>query len=815
MINLNVNKIIDDNQYVVCEIIWDESVKRYKKIPVNPSNVSDRQAVKDSKPLYPLFFDIALYLANEYNEQYNCDTNRYFSVGYVLNEQSNLFCIDLDNFHRIPEYILDNFSQAQLERSVSGKGWHLWGKCAEGVPDHKKTSNTLGVELYSRQQFIALGDYVLGEINEFPVETVNRLIEYYGFNRTEEKSDILGSIEWTNEPQEGYYPGDIQTDVDVLEYLTKQRGKTAVNLLNPSAKDVSFFRRFYTPDTCLHEDGAYSPYQSRSELDQSVIVDLLYATGGNCQRVLDIIEDNEFFFRSEKHSTYLARSITNGLRLLMSRPENERFLAFKKAKQIEENKKITEDLMINGYSEVVPTAEILTLDDMLEQYVYIEDGGLVYDLKSKTHLKYAEKKSATSASTTIIESSKTDSFNDIQRVIKTYPTLDLWLKNPQKQSVHNFTFEPVNAATVYDKGVKRLNTYSKPVIDESYADYDITHFHNHIAALFKDRADDFLDWCAHMVQKPHELPHIHWLHVSDKGGTGRGRLCNLLKDIVEYGHAVTCDMLFSSAFNDFRGQMVFGFIEEMVASGGSKGRTQSDVYNSIKDLTTPDKVWINNKGVRRYEVKNFARWFFCSNTINAIKIPKEDRRLEVVVLDDEEGNFNIANGRLESFYTNENFIKAVRYFLSQRDISRFNYRAHAKPTEDRNEVIRAGSRLYAANDGNEEHDWFENLRDDVMDFLEEYEGPDLMSTNKIMKAVRPCEVMLSKTAKSVVRILHSLKCKYTDEQRYFYAEDYGEVKTQKHIWILRNKAKWKLKLKDSRAIVTELEKPLHYKTCPG
>ncbi|MFQ6483783.1 hypothetical protein ACLMLA_01800 [Brachybacterium epidermidis] len=83
-------------------------------------------------------------------------------LGYVLGE--GIGCVDLDGcfgegdqLHPVARRILDEHPHAlRVERSVSGKGLHIWDRMPEAMGSNRMVDGQQ-VEIYSRARFIALG----------------------------------------------------------------------------------------------------------------------------------------------------------------------------------------------------------------------------------------------------------------------------------------------------------------------------------------------------------------------------------------------------------------------------------------------------------------------------------------------------------------------------------------------------------------------------------------------------------------------------------------------------------------------------------
>lgn len=92
------------------------------------------------------------------------------TVGFVLTEQDDLFCLDIDGalqadgtWSALALQLLQALPGCMVEVSQSGRGLHAWGRYPN-PPEHRKKRTDLGVELYTEARFIAIGTGQVGQI---------------------------------------------------------------------------------------------------------------------------------------------------------------------------------------------------------------------------------------------------------------------------------------------------------------------------------------------------------------------------------------------------------------------------------------------------------------------------------------------------------------------------------------------------------------------------------------------------------------------------------------------------------------------------
>lgn len=182
-----------------------------------------------------------------------------------------------------------------------------------------------------------------------------------------------------------------------------------------------------------------------------------------------------------------------------------------------------------------------------------------------------------------------------------------------------------------------------------------------------------LNYLAHMVQKPWELPQKA-IVMRGAQGIGKGTIMATLGKLTDnFKHLSTADAL----TGNFNGHMIDAFIvfsDEAVHNGdkAAEGR--------MKAMITESTLTVNAKGKDVISVRNYIRLFVASNEDWAVPVGEGDRRYFVLDCSPRykgqvkpgeffyEYNQWLENGGLEAIY----------YMLKNRDISEFNSRLSPK-----------------------------------------------------------------------------------------------------------------------------------------
>lgn len=420
------------------------------------------------------------------------------------------------------------------------------------------------------------------------------------------------------------------------------------------------------------------PYDA-SSADAALAQSLAWWTGKDCGRI-DRLMRQSALARDKwdrQSDPYLERTILGAVARQFEVFVDE---AARRREQIEEAMRIGEG------SDEIRIAGTITLDEMLPRFVFIQDGQQVVDLQQPQHVAaLGDWKATFKASTTTLEV-KGEYRLDGTPKTKTYETAALWEKSPKRQIAQAVTFLAGGKRVVRDpKGREAVNTWNPP--ERSTLPGDPSLFLEHVGYLFGDDAPRFLDWLAHIEQRPGELPQFGWLHISDKQGTGRNWIAGVVARLWPGYAAVNFDLsaFFRTGFNDRLSSKIIAVVDEI-----NEGANESKWRNSetMKSLVNEGQRTINPKFGRIREEFNACRWLVFSNHRGALALNETDRRFNVVI---REGVPRAPDyyARLYAALKEPAFIAGVAHFLRTRDLSAFNPGAHAVMNAAKEAVIAA------------------------------------------------------------------------------------------------------------------------------
>jgi hypothetical protein len=309
-------------------------------------------------------------------------------------------------------------------------------------------------------------------------------------------------------------------------------------------------------------------------------------------------------------------------------------------------------------------------EDMLERFVYIADGGQVADLRNvRTVLAFNDFKNLTAASKTVVELPGRNGSMRTARV----PTAKVFLESPKRRNVETLAFDPSGGPIATDPdGRTAFNLWPgiPTVVPPEDWSERVKPFLEHVNWLWGDEADPFLNWLAHLRQRPGELPTYGWLHIAPAQGLGRNWIAGVLARVFAGVTVLGFDLssALDSGFNGMLGGRILAVVDEVAEGlmGQQHARAQA-----LKRLVTEEVRIINPKFGRMRSERNTVRWLVFSNSPAALPLENDDRRFRVVRCDSRPKVLNYY-ASLYALRSDAQFISSLSHWLLVRDISTFN-----------------------------------------------------------------------------------------------------------------------------------------------
>ena len=329
--------------------------------------------------------------------------------------------------------------------------------------------------------------------------------------------------------------------------------------------------------------------------------------------------------------------------------EEDAVLVERRNQQQAENGRLQEDI---GLGEMIPMQ--MTIDEMCESLIYISEGQqAAYIGRQRILFHSISDLIGQTLSATSLPSEKAK---------KPIPNARLWQEDPNRKSVTTRTFAPGKGIICTDpSNARAVNTW-RPI--ERWAPRAaITPFLDHLGYLFPEAVEReaFLDWLAHLEQRPGELPHYGWLHIAKHTGCGRNWLASLFARLWRGYVAPNVDLpgLLNSSFNGTLAGKILAMVDEIQEGGHGNSYRNAEHRN------------INPKYGSEYVEFNACRWLVFSNHANALPIDATDRRWRIVMLSSPPREATEYT-KLYDALKDPDFINAVGVYLAGRDIRGFN-----------------------------------------------------------------------------------------------------------------------------------------------
>jgi len=151
----------------------------------------------------------------------------------------------------------------------------------------------------------------------------------------------------------------------------------------------------------------------------------------------------------------------------------------------------------------------------------------------------------------------------------------------------------------------------------------LSHIRDVLCSGDQQAADYFIQWLAHIFQKPMDKPTVAVLMKSAEG-TGKGTLYKLLKRILgSNAHQVNGAYQLTGRFNS----VIAG---RLLVFGDEVDLTSRAVFDKAKGIISEPTISMELKGIDPEPVPNYARFIFAGNHDNLIAAGTRERRFLVL-----------------------------------------------------------------------------------------------------------------------------------------------------------------------------------------
>jgi hypothetical protein len=352
----------------------------------------------------------------------------------------------------------------------------------------------------------------------------------------------------------------------------------------------------------------------------------------------------------------------------------------RRAAQVAENARIGEEIE----EPTIPT--VMTLEDMRRELVYIGDsGGVVHRVNGRVRKKEAAAGEYAASKHRWVEEDGKE---------KEAPAIKCWMALADRATVDVLAWVPgegqiCRPPEVINGNTRAFNTWRglrSLAAPENWQEW-AQAFERHIAYLVPEEADRsrFIQWLAHIVQRPEELPHTSYLMITEQTGIGRNWLGSVMVRVLRgyVAAGISLGPILDNKFNGRLSQKLLAVVDETREGLSDKRHLRGE---RLKSLITEEHRHIDTKyGLQTVE-KNCCRWLMFSNHYDALPFENNDRR--VIVIE------NPTQRQSPEYYTwlygllaYPEFVGSVRRYLEQVDISNFNAGDHAPMSEAKQRAL--------------------------------------------------------------------------------------------------------------------------------
>ena len=253
--------------------------------------------------------------------------------------------------------------------------------------------------------------------------------------------------------------------------------------------------------------------------------------------------------------------------------------------------------------------------------------------------------------------------------------VDKWLKDPTMRTYSRVSFEASIDPTVFvfpDPPPPSFiyNTYNSTPNNNALIIFDellniLTNNQQHIKTYI-------LNWLAHLVQKPQELPGVALIFIGQKGA-GKDTLGDFIGEYIiglKHYQNFSNQSQYFDKHDETKANKYLIKVEEINKKSLDDG-VNGETFKS--SLTSPT-ITINPKGTIAYTIKNRQRVIATSNNANSVDVGQKERRYCISVVSPKKIGDSEYWCKVRNDLFNPEGALAVVNMLLSRDISKINIR---------------------------------------------------------------------------------------------------------------------------------------------
>jgi hypothetical protein len=236
--------------------------------------------------------------------------------------------------------------------------------------------------------------------------------------------------------------------------------------------------------------------------------------------------------------------------------------------------------------------------------------------------------------------------------------IDLWMSDPKQKTYNKIVFDPTLSDT------NNYNYFTGFASTEGEPAEENNPFNNLLRRICNDKItyDFFVDWIAHIIQKPYKKTNTAIILYSNTKGIGKNCIVDGISKLLKgySAHVETIEDI-TKNFNSHLVNKLFIYGDEIKA-------TAKSISDKLKQVITRPTQNMERKGKDAFEIEDFTNWLFTTNNRDAFKVEQGDRRLFFVDCLNERLSMTDSTEYYKYIENPENINKLFNFFKNHKII---------------------------------------------------------------------------------------------------------------------------------------------------
>jgi hypothetical protein len=206
-----------------------------------------------------------------------------------------------------------------------------------------------------------------------------------------------------------------------------------------------------------------------------------------------------------------------------------------------------------------------------------------------------------------------------------------WLDDPMRRNVDRLVYKMPADCAANEASLFRGFGFEKHKGDYTPAETagaieEFQRWTHYLAGGEQIVQNYLINFIAHMIQRPFDVPGICIIFSSLIQGIGKDNYMQVISDLIGTHHTAHYidDSQFWSPYDEQQEGAIVMYLEE---AGAAANKVKA---NALKARITSSTITINPKGRMAYTIPNIARYFMTTNEVNPVKLEESDRRFLLI-----------------------------------------------------------------------------------------------------------------------------------------------------------------------------------------